>query len=100
MVSSRFKISLLTIFAEAMSVASVTLLIRSIRESQNTSTYIGHHFNDEPVTIFYSAAPVNGTDIDVPAMPEGLRLVLAMFLFVVFVIGIGGNFTVIWIFTR
>ena len=56
----------------------------------------------EQVTTIYetSTGRLNQTAEVGPEIPEGLRLVLALFLFVVFFTGVIGNATVIWVSSR
>ena len=55
----------------------------------------------EGITNGYGTLPFSESPLPVtPLMPEGLRLMLAIFLFVVFIVGMTGNLTVIWVFTR
>ncbi len=54
---------------------------------------------DQFVTnMMYGTLPV--VEEEVPVMPDGLRMILGIFLFVVFIIGFTGNLTVIWVFSR
>ena len=55
----------------------------------------------ESTTHFYGTLPFSVTPSPAtPTMNEGLRLILGIFLFAVFVIGMIGNLTVIWVLAR
>lgn len=58
--------------------------------------------NEHGTTHLYNLqTPFYSDDSDnLPVVPDTLRLVLAIFLFVVFFIGITGNVTVIWVISR
>ena len=58
--------------------------------------YIPENITHAYGTLPFSVTPSPAT----PTMPEGLRLILAIFLFTVFVIGVTGNLTVILVLAR
>ena len=86
-----------------MSVITLTHIKRLTDVSNATHGFYGQDCSKtEQVTNVYetSTGRLYQTAEVGPEIPDGLRLVLALFLFVVFVIGIVGNATVIWVSSR